>query len=183
MAPSVPTIEPTAPVAGDSWKWDKTLTAYPAGEGWQLSYYVRGPIDIDIDWGTEVTASGDVFQVRVEETKTDDLTAAGAYDLIGRVTDGTDTYTVVRCRINVQANPATAVNAKSLAVQMVEALDAALLANPESAGVVRVQINGRTIEYGSPDEAQRARDRWNLQVEIERNPNARLTHAARMVAS
>lgn len=183
MALAIPTTEPTNPVAGDSWKWDKTLSGYPASDGWQLTYYVNGPEKITLAWGTEVTANGDVFEVRVAATKTDDLTSFGSYELIGRVTDGTDTFTPVAKTINVLANPATAVAAKSLARQMVEAHEAALLANPKMTGVVRVTVNGRTVDYGSAGEFDRALARWRLKLEIERGRDPYMKHVGRMVAS
>lgn len=183
MAPTIPKTEPTNPVAGDSWKWDKTLSDYPASDGWQLTYYVYGPENITIAWGTEVTASGDTFEVRVPATKTDDLTSFGAYELVGRVTDGTDTYTLPSKTINVLANPATAVAGKSVARQMVEAHEAALLANPKMTGVVRVTVNGRTIEYGDAGDFDRALARWRLKLEYERGASPYISHVGEMVAS
>lgn len=183
MAPTIPTVEPTNPVAGDSWKWDKTLPDYPASDGWQLTYYVYGPENITLAWATEVTANGDVFEVRVAATKTDDLTSAGSYELVGRVTDGTDTYTVVKKTINVIANPATVAAGKSVARQMVEAHEAALLANPKMTGVVRVTVNGRTVEYGDAGAFDRALARWRLKLEYERTDDPYMTHVGEMVSS
>lgn len=183
MAPTIPTIEPTVVVPGDTWKWDKTLSDYPASDGWQLSYYVRGPKEITLAWGTEVTANVDTFEVRVEETKTDDLTVPGPHHLIGRITDGTDTYTVIRCPIDVLRNPATAVLKKSFAQQMVEAIDEAIKSNAGAYNVIRVSVGGRTTEFSSPDEAIRARARWEIQYLHERRPNTRLLHAGKMVPS
>ena len=43
MAPSIPTREPSEFTAGDTVKWTVSFGAFPADDGWTLSYRFRGP--------------------------------------------------------------------------------------------------------------------------------------------
>jgi len=38
MAPTIPTVEPTVIVAGDTVKWTKSLADFPAADSWELKY-------------------------------------------------------------------------------------------------------------------------------------------------
>lgn len=82
--------EPLTITAGDTVKWLKSLGDYPAGT-WALTYNLRGASDINI----ATTASGSDHLVNVDESVTTNYTA-GTYYVSGRVTDGNDTYTVIK---------------------------------------------------------------------------------------
>ena len=179
MTYQIPVTEPTEWIAGDSWKWDKTLPDFPAGDGWQLTYYFRGETDYDADWGSDVTSptGEDGYEVRIDEANT--ALPPGAYRLYGRVTDGTDVHTAVELKINVVANPATAVNAKSFNARQLAAIEARMESRALTQEQRRVKINGREIEFATEDELKVAHAHYQFMVQLERDPNARLTHAAR----
>lgn len=175
MAYQVPTSEPLDAVAGASWFWDIQYPQFPASEGWQLTYYIRGPEDFDTTWDTHVTASGDAFEVRIPATATD-LTA-GKYRMTGWVVLSGEKHAVYDGHLLVVANPATAVNAKSHARQMLEALEAAELTAASTSSTVRVRINGRETEYAR-DEYDRRLAKYRLLVAIEENPDGGIDHEA-----
>ena len=175
----IPQTEPQKLFAGDSWKWDKMLAQFPASDGWQLSYAFRGETDYDAAWGTEVTSpSGeDGFEIRIDESNTD--LPPGAYKLYGRVADGTDVHTPIELKINILANPATAVDAKSFSQTQLEAIEARIAARTLTQEQKSVRINGRAIEFADEDELKVARAHYKYLVELEKNPSGRLSHAAR----
>jgi hypothetical protein len=96
----VSTTEPTQIQAGDSLAWDRVLADYPAST-WTLKYVLRGPVKVYVT----TTADGDTHQIRVPGSTTENW-QAGAYRLVGRVTDGTDTYTIHDAPVHVLPDPA-----------------------------------------------------------------------------
>jgi hypothetical protein len=100
VAATVPTVEPSEFRAGDSVLWTRTLADYPADE-WSLSYFLVGPAQkITI----AATADGTDFAVELTPAVTSPL-QAGDYFLTGRVTDGTQVFTVVeQKRVKVLPN-------------------------------------------------------------------------------
>lgn len=182
MSYTIPTVEPRQGQAGSSWFWDATYTSFPANESWELSYYLRGVEDADFLWGSVVSAgTGAVFEVRIPASTTSGLTA-GAHRLIGRVTKSGEVHEVYNVPFLVLADPATAVNAKSFNRQMLEAIDAALIAGvDQSAGVQRLEINGRTIEYRTTADLQKMRSHHLYLATLEENPGARIDHLTEFV--
>ena len=181
MAYQIPESEPREWIAGDSWKWNKTLPDFPAGDGWQLSYYFRGQMDYDAVWASDVTSpvGEDGYEVRIDEANT--CLPRGAYTLWGRVTDGTDVHTVVERKINVIASPEAAVSEKSFNATCLDAIEARIAGTVLTAEQKRVKINGREIErFDDPSALDQLRAHYQHLVQLERNPNARLTHAGRM---
>jgi hypothetical protein len=179
LASPTPTTEPHQLFAGDSWKWDKTLANYPASDGWQLSYAFRGETDYDAEWGTEVTSpsGSDGFEIRIPSADTD--LPPGAYKLYGRVTDGTEVETPIEVKLNILANPATAVGSKSFNATVLAAIESAISGTVLTAQQKRVRINGREIENFDPEDLEKWHAHYKHLVEIERNPTARLSQAGR----
>lgn len=188
MSVTIPKREPLLFTAGTSWDWDRSLGDFPASDGWELSYRFvsleAADRDITLAWGTEVTADGDAFEIRTPPAKTDAEAeyAAGTYELVGYVSDGTDTYEVFRERVRVLSNPATVEGKASTARFMHDAIDTAIRDKAALTAVQRrVAINNRSIEYASHEELTRALSYWKLVMLAGRSPNARLRRAARMV--
>lgn len=163
----IPDTEPTELVAGESWQWNKVLADYPPSEGWQLTYLFRGPTDLDAEWDSEVTSSGETYQVRIGK----DATAlnAGRYRLIGRVDSGTERHYLDAIVLTVRANPETAVDAGTHAERTLAVIDAALegrLSDDEE----EWQIAGRAVKHIPIDELRRLQKDYRQEVFMERNP-------------
>ena len=62
MAAETPTHESEKLIAGTTWKWEKTLSDYPASD-WSLNYYLRRNGATETSFGS--TADGDTFQVNI----------------------------------------------------------------------------------------------------------------------
>ena len=182
MGAQIPTTEPTVFTAETTWEWDKSFTDFPASDGWQLTYYFRNleaaASDLVAAWATEVTANGDGFEIRILFGSTG--LPPGAYDLVGQITDGTKQHTPVNKRIRVLASADT-LGAKSHARIMLDAIETRQQSRVLTSEQRKVQVNGRLIEYATDVELETARAHWAYLVQLERNPNARLEHAARFV--
>lgn len=125
MIPQIPTREPTDAVAGDSLQWDVEYADYPATAGWELSYAIRGPENLDIACGSMVSAVGAGFAVRVPAAATEGL-VAGGYTLVGFVAKDGERFTVYRGPLRVAANPAAEGGAASPDEQLLELVTAAI---------------------------------------------------------
>lgn len=188
MTPTIPTKEPAEAHIGSPWLWDVTYSDFPADESWELAYSLRGPKDLDFDFGDEVTAesSGPGFEVRIPKATTDDLgDQPGKYRLIGRVSksgDDWDGTVVYNGHLLVLADPTTAVNAKSWNRRMLEAIRTALEDGiSDSASAKRISVNGREIEYRSVEDLTRLESRFAIRVALEENPDIRVVSGAEFV--
>lgn len=189
MSISIPNREPLLFTAGTSWDWDRSFADFPASDGWELNYRFisreASDHDIALVFGTEVTADGDGFQVRTPPAKTDTdaEVAPGTYELVGYISDGTDTYEVFRERVRVLANPAIEEGKASTARFMHDAIETAIRNKGAlTAAQRRVSINNRSIEYASHEELTKALAHWKVVMLAGRSPNARLRRAAHMVS-
>ena len=181
MAQTTPTKEPAELTLGSAWSWDVTYSDFPSDESWQLRYYLRGPDDFDLTFGTHVTAesSGPGFEVRVTAAQiADACETPGKYRLVGRVNKSGDEFDgtlVYNGHLLVLADPSTAVNAKSFNRRMLDLIDAALLAGVSaSAEAKRISVNGREIEYRDRAELEGRRTHYAHLVAIEENPEGRV---------
>lgn len=162
MARTVPTTEPRRLVAGDSWQWDKSISEFPAGDGWKLGYAFRGPSSAEFAtvWNTDVVADGDAFQIRIAKTKTN--LARGRYILTAYVENaGGEHFTVLdergeplQVEVDVLPNPATAVAAASDDEALLVQIEAAVLA-VSSSGYQSATVNGRTVTYADLADLQK----------------------------
>ena len=83
----VPTNEPLELVAGNSWKWTRDLSDFPASV-WTLTYYFRNAAN---KFNAVASADGDTHSVSVAPATTAAY-VAGTYTWEAYATDGTDRY-------------------------------------------------------------------------------------------
>lgn len=166
MAQTVPTREPSSVVAGDTVAWRKTLSAYPAGEGWVLKYRLinaAGKIDIT------ASASGDDHAVN-ETAATSAAWAAGAYAWQSYVEKGAERYTVETGSITIKPNLAAQAggfDTRSTAKKTLDLLDAALLQHGANAWTQEYEIAGRRMKFRSVAEFMALRDKMKAEVARE----------------
>lgn len=86
---TIPTKEPIEVRVGDTWKWTKDLTDFPATT-WTLTYYFRG---LKGKFDIIATSNGTIHSVTVANTVTD-LFNAGDYFWSSVATDGSETCTI-----------------------------------------------------------------------------------------
>ena len=167
MPPAIPTCEPEALTAGDSWRWDRSLTDYSAADGWVLSYALLGAAAFPIA-GEVITAVGAGWEIRVPAAATADLTA-GSYRLIGYVTKAPDRFEVYRGRVIVAANFAILSDGLSTAERELVIVDAAI-AGRLTADLQSYQVQGRAVAKIPIEELIRIRGTLRSQVWRDRHP-------------
>lgn len=153
MHTAIENIEPKHLQAGDSWAWDKALSAHLPSDGWSLRYVLRRTPDPPIAT-INATAVGDHFEIRVPGTTTQAY-PPGLYRLVGRVSKDNDRYTIYNCTLVVSPDPIEACG--SFAEQMVAQLEAELLklGSTLAANPVRSWTQGgRSEDYGGAEERQ-----------------------------
>lgn len=137
----IPTTEPTEVTAGDTVKWTRTLSDYPAGT-WTLSYTL---INAASKIAITASASGTDHLVSVTPA-TSAAWSAGLYDWQAYVTDGTDRYQVDSGRITVNANyaGATTLDDRSHVKKTLDAIEA-VIEGRASQAQQSYTINGRSL--------------------------------------
>lgn len=93
MSDNIKLSEPDTIIAGDTIKWKKSFSDYKVSEGWELSYKIGGVADKTLDFGTEITASGDDFLISIPES-TSTSWGNGEYWYRGQVSKGGEKFTV-----------------------------------------------------------------------------------------
>jgi hypothetical protein len=149
MSLSIPTTEPLSVRAGDTWRWRRVLPDYPAPI-WSLSYALvnaAGKIT------AAATADGSDHLVSLAPATTA-AHAAGAYQWVAHVTDGTDRYQIGAGSITVlpDLSVATSHDGRSHARRMLDAIDALLegRATNDELHLVESSLGDMTSRY-QPD--------------------------------
>lgn len=165
MAADIPTNEPAALRAGDTWKWTKTLADYPAGT-WTLTYRFKNAAG-----GFEVTAtaSGTDHSVSVAATTTAAI-AAGSYSWQAQVAAGAEKYTVDTGVLVVDPNlfsgtATAAYDARSHARKTLAAIEAWI--ESRNPGVAEYEIAGRRMKYIPLADLLRMRQHYKAEVAAE----------------
>lgn len=165
MSTQVPTTEPSAIVAGDTIKWLKSLSCYPAPT-WTLTYAFRGPANIDV----LATAEGADHLVNIPAA-TSAVYTAGLYSLSARVTNGTDVYSVPlgASAILIKANPATitaGTDLRSTAAKSLAAVKDAIL-KLSSKTAATVTLNGQSYTLQDLEKLMKLQGFLQSQVNAE----------------
>lgn len=155
--------EPISLIAGDTAKWRRELSTYPASAGWALGYEL---VNAQHRYEIAATADGDAFRVVVSAATTQGY-APGSYDWRARVTnsDG-DVYTVAAGRMTVAPSFGTAIDGRSHARRTLDAIEAVLEGRASSA-TAEYEINGRRLKYIPLNELHGMRSKYRREVEAE----------------
>lgn len=178
IAPIVPTSEPTAAVAGDTWTWTHASVDFPVSEGWALSYSFRG-ISAPA-WSTAyVTNDGQQWTVTIPATITAAITA-GVYVVERHYTLSAQRYTSRLHSLEVAPNAATAAAGvlQTFNEKMLAALQSLLYGTGAISDVESYQIHGRAITKMNRLDLQKWYDIYAGRVLREqnggRNPSIRI---------
>lgn len=164
MPATVPSIEPSSIRAGDLLAWTKSLSDFPANDGWALVYTL---INASAKITITATASGADFSVSVPAATTA-LYGVGTYQWTSRVTKATAIHTIGQGLVDILANnPALATfDFRSHAKVMLEAIEAAFQGKASSTQL-EMEINGRRIRSFSPSEMIEWRSFYKAEVAKE----------------
>lgn len=158
MTVPVSPLEPLSARAGDTWRWERSLPDYPA-PGWSLIYTLYGPAGVV---HLTAVASGTAHRVALAPAVTGTY-AAGRYDWIAHVTDGTDRLQVGSGAIQVlpDLRTATTADGRSHARKMLAAIEATLegRASDGDLEIVRTQLGDQAVER-NPEVLIKAHQRY-----------------------
>jgi hypothetical protein len=158
-----PTIEPAVFNAGDTLRFDRTLSNYPASAGWTLRYTL---INATSKITFNAAAAGDVHAVTVAATTTA-VWAPGNYDWRARVDKAGEVYTVGEGRIVIRNAFSTATaDARTHARRTLDAIESVIEGRASSA-VAEYQIAGRQLKNIPIAELLTLRDRYRAEVARE----------------
>jgi hypothetical protein len=156
---------PSSITAGDTVAWSRTLADYPAGAGWSLKYKLvgaSGAYAID----ATVSADGNAYAVVLDAATTAAWTT-GNYQLQEYVTNGSgERHTLGVSALKVLPDLAAASGGMDLRTSPQRILDAinAVLEGRATSADLKVQINGRSIEYIPLSELLALRSAMKLEV-------------------
>ena len=146
---TIPAIEPSNLIAGDTLTFRKALTAFPASV-WTLTYYLLG----DNKYSFTATADGDTHVIEVASTTTDDW-VAGIYKWEAYASITGERYLAAAGSIIIKSNPAAATyvakDNKSHVKRVLEAIEAVIEGRASRADL-SYSIQGRSIQHISPAE-------------------------------
>lgn len=162
MAAITPTTEPTALIAGDTAKWLKTLTDYPASEGWTLSYTL---VSASNRITFNASASGNDYLVSVSAATTESW-VSGSYEWRAQVTKSGEVFTVETGTISVQPSFGSAIDGRSHARKALSNIEA-YLENAGNLTAASYEIAGRKLQRFSLPELLALRDKYKGEVARE----------------
>lgn len=171
---AIPTVEPLILAVGDSWEWEKSLSDYPADDGWSLSYYL---INSTNKITVSTSASGAKHVVDVPAATTAGYTA-GDYKWYSYITKGADRYKVDEGEIEITPDVATVatLDTRTKAQEYLALIDS-LLAGHTSASYTISTPDGssRTLNRHDRQQLEDARTKWQAvrNMEIRRERSAR----------
>ena len=160
----IPIIEPSEIVAGDTLKFKKSLSDYPATI-WTLTYYL-------LKSGTQITFSGtadgtDHF-INIANTVTA-LYTAGIYKWEAYISKTGERYKIAEGTITIKttlATQTTGYDARSHVKTVLDALES-LLEGKASRDVMNITIGGQSISKLTPDELRKWRNEYRSQYQAE----------------
>lgn len=150
--------------AGDTIRWSRSLSDYPANEGWDLKFTLLGQGGAHN--GT-ASADGDAHQITVAASESATW-APGNYLLTEYVTKGAERFTIASRSVRVLpdlASATDAVDTRSHARKVLDAIEAWLESKAPVHGML--EIAGRRIQHYPIEQLLVLRDRYRIEVAAE----------------
>ncbi len=161
MTHPIPTAVPATLRAGDTATWRRTLSDYPASDGWTLAYVLVKPSK---QIAFSATADGCSHLVEVA-TGTTIAWPPGTYTWQERVSQAGKTYTTATGSLNILPSFAAAtlgIDARTHAQKTLEALEAWI--ESRDMGVAEYQIGDKQLKNLSIPDLLLLRDRYRREV-------------------
>lgn len=132
---------PASFTAGDTVKYTRSLSDYPASAGWVMKLHLLGKVSTSVT----AVADGDAHSVTLPAATTDPL-PAGTYRWVETVEKASERYTVNAGHLSVAQNPVgvTGTAGQSWEEKTLQAIEA-VLSNRVTDDVAAYQIAGRAV--------------------------------------
>lgn len=163
----IPSNEPLSIRSGNTVKWRKSLTDYPANDGWALTYTLTLQSDFSKRLQVSAVADSADFVTTLSAAQTAALTV-GTYNLFGSVLKSGERYDIFTGTIEVKPDLAalTTGDYRSDIKKKLDAVEAAILGKATN-DQQSMQINGRAVTRYSLAEMLVLRDRLKADYEKE----------------
>ena len=160
------TTEPSQLTAGDTWSWVKSLSDYPADQGWSLKYSFLNATN---KFSITATVSGSDHQIQVPATTTAGYTS-GLYGWQAYASKGSERYQVGQGNLTVMANldALTAYDGRSHARKVFEAI-CAVLENRATKDQEEYNIANRSLKRTPLGELLKLKNHYQALVRNEDN--------------
>lgn len=166
MSASIPSIEPTEIIAGDTIAWTKDLSDYSAADSWVLTYYFLGPQKQTVI----ASASGSEHSISIPATTTATW-AFGKYKWTAYASKSGARYKVGEGTIEVVQNPASVTGFTDARTPARRILDALMVTMEQSAGrpeqSYSLQAAGRSFSFRTLADLMTAIQFWQAEVKRE----------------
>lgn len=153
--------EPDEVTAGDRWAWKKSVSGYPAGDGWVLKYFFT---NASANFSIEAAADGEDYLI--EHTPVSPT--AGFYSWVATVSKDDNRFTVGNGTITVRPDPAGVnVDLRSYARKVVDAIEA-VIQKRASKDQENYSIDGRSLGRTPIADLLLLRDRFLKELATEK---------------
>lgn len=171
----IATKEPAKFYSGDTVKWTRSLTDYPAGDGWTLNYSFRRQGGEGAAVAFTSTADGNNHLIELTPVVTETY-IAGVYRGVGYVVNGDESerYTVWTGDIEILPNLALAApehDGRTKAERILDFIDRSF-ERVAAKQVVSSSIEGVNLQFRSYDDLIKARNYWAAVVATEKAAGA-----------
>jgi len=161
---NIPTTEPSQVTAGDTVQWTKTVSDYPASDGWILTYALlseKNKINIT------GSASGQDHAISVSASTSEDW-IPGTYQWQSYVTNGSERHNVGSGTLKVLANFAakSASDQRSWAKRTLDNIEA-VIEQRATMDQMEYTIEGRSLKRMSISDLLTFRDRFKALYQQE----------------
>lgn len=164
MAAEIPSSIPSEIRAGDTVRWRRELSAYPASEGWQLHYAFVGTASVQ---SAVAAADGDAHLVTLAANVTAGW-PAGTYRVQEYVTKGTERYSLSAVNVRVLPDLTTVTTGADLRTHARKVLDAIEgWLESKAPAAQSIEIAGRKISNYPIADLLALRDRYRAEVARE----------------
>ena len=169
MAYTIPETEPGEILAGDSLKWTKGLTDYPAST-WTLTYHLFPRAGTGGKISITASADGENHSVSVVPATTADY-LAGEYRWHSSVSDGTDRYNVAEGDLTIRPDPAVeaTIDSRTFWRTVLDDLNGAYL-RLAAQTITSASVNGRS--YTLKDSGALRADIGHAQAQVRAETDA-----------
>lgn len=159
--------EPISIRSGNTVKWRKSFTSYPANDGWALTYVLTLQSDFSKRLSVAAVADSADFVTTLSAAQTAALTP-GTYNLFGSVLKAGERYDVFTGTIELKPDLAAILTGdhRSDIKKKLDAVEAAILGKA-TVDQQSVQINGRSVTRYSLAEMLVLRDRLKADYQKE----------------
>lgn len=159
----ISTTEPIQFTAGDTVRWCKFLEDYLAGDGWVVTYALRGASVIDLT----AAASGDDHLITITAAESAEF-AAGNYWWQSYATKAGERFQVDTGNLTIKENlaAATTFDGRSHVKKVLDALEATI-AGKASRDQLSYSIAGRSLSRMSAEDVITWRDKYRAEYQQE----------------